>query len=108
MDVGTGNDFLDGGEGVDRYVGDAGADSMIFAPAAGNALDVIADFEDNGSIADDLIDVTAYGFASVASVVATVSGNDAILNFGGGDRVRLEHYLVTHTPANVDAGDFLL
>ncbi len=58
------------------------------------------DFEDNGSIADDLIDVTAYGFASVASIVATASGDDAILDFGGGDRVRLEDYLLTPSLAS--------
>jgi hypothetical protein len=65
-------------------------------------------FEDTGAISDDLIDVSAYGFASVASITASAAGNDVILDFGDGDTVRLVDYLLTHTLNDIDAGDFIL
>jgi Ca2+-binding RTX toxin-like protein len=108
LDGGDGNDFLFGENQSDTYIGGTGADTMIFAPTAGNVVDFITDFEDIGAISDDLIDVTAYGFASVAAITATASGNDVVLDFGGNDRVRLVGYLLTNALTDVDASDFLL
>lgn len=105
---GAGNDILIGGGGVDTYNGGSGADTMVFSPTAGNVTDVITNFEDTGAISDDLIDVTAYGFASVASITATADGNDVLLDFGGGDMVRLSGYLKTHTLGDIGADDFIL
>lgn len=108
LNGGDDQDTLSGGEGVDTHTGGSGADTFVFSATAGNVTDVIADFEDTGAISDDLIDVTAYGFASVAAITATADGDDVLLDFGDGDRVRLVDYLLTHTLAEIDAGDFLL
>ena len=108
LDGGTGNDILAGGEGADAYTGRGGADTMVFDPTAGNVTDIITDFGDTGGIGDDLIDVSAYAFASVASITASASGNDVVLNFGGGDRVRLVGYLTDHALSDIGADDFIL
>jgi Ca2+-binding RTX toxin-like protein len=108
LDGGADQDILSGGEGVDTHIGGAGADTLIFAPTAGSTQDIVIGFEDTGAISDDLIDVSAYGFASVASITASAAGNDVILDFGDGDTVRLVDYLLTHTLNDIDAGDFIL
>ncbi|GAB5378232.1 MAG: hypothetical protein AcusKO_46940 [Acuticoccus sp.] len=102
------NDTLFGGAGEDRYEGGDGADILVFAPTAGVVQDRIINFEDTGAISDDIIDVTAYGFASVASITASASGDDAILDFGGGDTVRIVDYLLTNTLGDIGSDDFIL
>lgn len=108
LDGGAGNDVLIGGKGADIYIGGSGADTMVFSPTSGQVVDVITSFEDTGGISDDLIDVSAYGFVSVASITASADGDDVLLDFGGGDRVRLQGYLLTHTLNDIGADDFIL
>lgn len=101
-------DVLWGGNGSDTYIGGNGADTLVFTPTGGAVEDVVLDFQDFGGIGDDLIDVTEYLFATVASITATADGDDAILDFGGNDTVRLVDYLVANTLNDIDAGDFIL
>ncbi len=103
---GADNDTLIGGLGTDTLVGGGGADTLVFAPGGG--ADEVIGFEDLGAITDDLIDVSAYGFASVASITVSSSGNDALLDFGGGDTVRLVDYLLTNTLLDITPDDFIL
>jgi hypothetical protein len=108
LDGGEGNDFLFGDAGADTVTGGAGADRLVFAPTSGAVTDVVIGFEDTGAISDDVLDVSAYGFATVASITATARGNDVVLLLGGDDRVRLQGYLLTHTLAEIGADDFLI
>ena len=108
LNGGADNDVLIGGAGIDIYTGGGGADILVFSPTAGNVLDIVTDFTDTGAISDDIIDVRGYGFTSVASITATRNGNDVLLNFGDGDRVRLVGYLLTNQLGDIDASDFLI
>jgi Ca2+-binding RTX toxin-like protein len=69
---GTGNDMLHGALGNDVLIGDSGAD--LFAYAAGDGNDVIADFD---AAQGDKVDLTGVGF-----VGAGASSNIAILSDG--------------------------
>ena len=67
--------------------------------SAGN--DRILDFEDD----IDQIEIAAsYGFANAAEVVAATSaaGDDAFIDLGGGNSVRLVGYLAGHTIASLE------
>ena len=78
---GTGDDLIEGGAGTDTLIGNAGADTYDFN--TGSNTDTIIGFEDN----IDTIQIdAAYGFASVAAVLAatTISGGDARINLPGG------------------------
>ncbi len=85
---GKGNDRLSGGTGDDTYRGGAGADRFVHMNGQGN--DRIMDFADNE---DTLVLSSALhgGGMTAADVVAlaTDTGTDIILDFGGGDVLRL-------------------
>ena len=104
---GSGNDtvignaianILDGRGGNDTLAGDLGNDRFVFAPhyAADTILDFVA-----GAHTDDSIDLTAFHL-TLASVLGKTnqSGNDTILDFGGGDTLTLKN--VTKTVLNSD------
>ncbi|MDQ2089264.1 hypothetical protein NO357_05040 [Marimonas arenosa] len=100
VDGGIGNDTLDGGAGSDIYNGGLGADVFVFS--ADGAFDKINNFEDGV----DLIDVSAYGFASADDFLSTayeVNG-DTYIVLGDGDVLRLDDVAL----ANVTAEDFIL
>jgi beta-glucanase (GH16 family) len=112
---GTGNDGLYGGDGNDRLVGGAGDDTLfggqgagdndvfVFAPGSGN--DTIQDFTPGaGSV--DKIDVTAYGFGSVAAVLAVTSdsGGNAVIHLTASDSITL----VGITTTLLHGDDFLV
>ena len=80
--------------------GGAGADTFIFA--GGCDLDTIAGFEDG----IDLIDVSAFGFASAADIIALAEqdGTDIEIDFGNGDELTLTNFSL----AALDAADFII
>ena len=96
---GAGDDTLNGDAGVDRLTGGAGNDSMnggngndVFVFAAGFGNDTIAGFDANPAGGQDLLDVSAYGFADAAALNAAVTivvgqfdglgGNDTRVTIG--------------------------
>jgi Ca2+-binding RTX toxin-like protein len=84
---GGGDDVLNGGAGNDRLIGGAGSDRFVFAPGHGTA--VIKDFEDD----IDILDLTAFGFASVQeakSFASNVAG-DVVFDFAGGEQLIVEN-----------------
>jgi Ca2+-binding RTX toxin-like protein len=93
-----GDDLIDGGTGDDQLTGNGGADSFRFLFAADN--DRVADFEDD---TDQLLIDDAYGFLTAAQVVAATSadGDDAVIDLGGGDSIRLVDFLATNTTADL-------
>ena len=87
-----GNDTLDGGAGIDKFFGGAGADSFVFS--AGDKFVYVTDFEDDV----DRIDLSSYGFASVADALADM--NDTAGNvrfFNNGDTL----YILGTTVADI-------
>ncbi|THH35166.1 calcium-binding protein [Aliishimia ponticola] len=117
LDGGSGDDYLSGDNGADTIIGGAGndvmrggssgsagdgsADTFVFAP--GDGLDVIRDFEDGR----DVIDLSAYGFASFAADVAPLAVDTTTgmrIDLGPGDVV----YIDILKTADFDAGDVLL
>lgn len=83
-------DQLDGGRGNDTMTGGGGADSFVFRDGAG--ADVITDFtcaEDSLRLESGLWSGTRDA-AGVVEDFATRDGGDIVLDFGGGDTLRLE------------------
>jgi Ca2+-binding RTX toxin-like protein len=93
-----GDDLIDGGAGNDRLYSNGGVDSFRFLFGADN--DQVVDFEDD---TDQLLIDDAYGFADAAQVVAATSadGDDAVIDLGGGDSIRLVAFLATNTIADL-------
>jgi Ca2+-binding RTX toxin-like protein len=83
--AGAGNDTLDGGAGLDILWGQAGADT--FRVGKGTGTDIIADFQ----VGTDKLDVSAFGFTSLAQLKARMVqvSNDVALDLGNGDQVIL-------------------
>lgn len=100
VDAGAGNDVLKGGDGVDRFsggegndrlTGRGGADHFIFSTTF--AADKITDFDAKGHGHDvvDLSHMTGFNdFASLSGIMYQ-SGDDTVLNFGGGDVLTLHN-----------------
>ena len=83
-----GGDRIESGTGQDLMYGDAvtlgaaargGDDLFVFAPAS--ARDTIFDFRQD----EDRIDVSAYGFQSIAELDLEVVGADTIVHFDAVD-----------------------
>ncbi|MEM7471863.1 MAG: VCBS domain-containing protein [Pseudomonadota bacterium] len=66
----AGDDTLDGGGGADRLSGGSGADTFVTQNVAGTTT--VVDFIPD----DDLLDVSAFGFANFAAFQAVVTGLD--------------------------------
>ncbi len=88
--AGAGDDFVNGGTGLDQMYGGAGADRFVFGK--GDGADLILDF----SLAEgDQIQCMAALFRTAQSPSAIVqqygslSGGNAVLDFGSGDKVTL-------------------
>ena len=80
----SGNDTLSGGAGIDKLFGGTGADIFVFN--AGDSFTFVTDFEDD----IDRIDLSSYGYATVADALADM--NDLGANarfFNGGDTLYL-------------------
>ncbi len=88
---GIGNDMLDGGAGSDRLAGGAGDDLFVFG--AGSGQDIVEDFT-SGS---DRLDVSAYGFANFASLMAATTdvGSSAVIALDAGNSIILNGVLAS-------------
>ena len=113
-----GNDTLISGTGTDNMWGDAqiingvaasptaptgyvvtGADTFVFAP--GNGADVVYDFRQSDG---DKIDVSAYGFNTLADMLITDMGDDTTIGFDATNSVTLIGF---GDPSVLQASDFL-
>jgi Ca2+-binding RTX toxin-like protein len=103
LNGGAGDDVLRGGAGNDWLVGGEGKDTFVYKNSYG--FDVVADYEE-GVDQFDLSGVS--GISSYAHVRALMvqSGDDVIVNFGGGNKLKI----LDTTLATLDAnqGDFLV
>lgn len=82
----SGADTISGGLGNDRVTGQQGVDTFVHG--VGDGRDKITDF----NVTEDLLDLTAHGFASFAAVQAEMSdeSGDALINLTGSDSVILQ------------------
>ncbi|WP_412553704.1 tandem-95 repeat protein [Shimia sp. MIT1388] len=97
---GSGNDQLDGGNGDDQLVGGAGADTLFggsgadtFVFTAGSAADLVQDFTDDMDVLaldQDLWSGTLTA-AEVLNTFGTISGSNAVLDFGSGNILTIEN-----------------
>jgi len=97
----SGDDVITGGVGKDSMNGGAGADIFILAP--GSQVDTIKDFAPG----EDLLDISAFGFADFAAVDAVMRDKNgrAQINLDGvDDVVRLSGVL----EADLSEDDFIL
>ena len=108
LDGGNGNDKVSGGGGKDNVTGGTGNDTLtggvaadIFVFEPGSGIDIITDFKDTGLAGDDAIFVVAYGFSGIGDIGRSASGDDLVLDFGGGNTVTILDYLQTHSLANI-------
>lgn len=97
---GSGSDMLNGGSGNDSLRGGGGADVFVFE--VGGDIDRVRDFADGV----DRIDVSDFGFASAADVLALASqtGNRVEIDLNGSDMIILNNLSL----ADLDAGDFII
>jgi Ca2+-binding RTX toxin-like protein len=104
---GDGNDTISGGTGNDTLTGDAGNDTFVFAPGFG--FDTITDFHNGAAGNIDLLDFSAFGFASELEILQRTHGADAdtVFDFGNGDVL-----IVANTAAggvtNLTHNDFIV
>jgi hypothetical protein len=68
----------------------------------------VLDFTDAGGAQDDRLDVSGYGFASLAAIAKSASGDDALLTLGGGNTILLVDYLLGHALSDLKGDDFIL
>lgn len=89
---GTGDDTIWGGAGTDMLTGNAGDD--VFAFASGNGNDIITDFDVLSTTTGegDVLDLSAFGFANTAAVLAATSdvGGDATIAIAPGQTITLD------------------
>lgn len=99
---GVGNDRLTGGSGADSLSGGTGLDTFIFVNGHGN--DRITDFSlasgDKLRLDDGLWGGAVMKTAGIVAQYAKVSAGEVVLDFGGGDIIRLAGLTAT---TNLDA-----
>jgi serralysin len=103
IDGGGKDDVIHGGGGNDIMTGSSGADIFVFTQRAGD--DVITDFTNNS----DKLDLSGFGIASAADVVAassTVTGGVLIDldSLGGSGSIFLQGF----SAMDLDSSDFIL
>ena len=101
-----GDDTINGGTGNDFVTGSEGDDTFVFS--LGSGADVLTDFT-AGAGTDDVIDISAYGFADLAAVQAASvdSGANMIIDLDGlpgGDQLTLWNVNIS----DLDVSDFTL
>jgi hypothetical protein len=81
---------MSGLAGNDRLTGGRGNDTFVFAPGYGN--DTITDFS-RARGNRDIIDLSAFNFASFTDVLnrVVVNGADTVFNFGNGDTLTVQN-----------------
>ena len=104
--AGTGNDQITGNGGLDRLFGGQGDDTFIIGNNGGTTT--IEDFEDTLG-GQDLIDVSAFNFASADDVlllasVSSVGGDDVTIQLDANDAVILEDFAL----ADLGVDDFIV
>ncbi|PJI92631.1 FG-GAP repeat protein [Yoonia maricola] len=102
----AGNDIIAGNGGGDRLSGGAGSDTFVFIDTDG--IETIADFED-GLAGQDIIDVSAFGFATAADVLNLAEasgpgGHDVVIQLDTDSAILLQNYDLSQ----LDAADFLV
>jgi len=80
---GTGSDTIRGGLGNDEMNGNEGADTFVFAPGDGH--DTISSFD-----AIDRIDLTAWGFTSIAEVFSAYDPGSGLLRLDSSNSILIE------------------
>ncbi len=86
LNGGFGDDLLNGGPGTDSLFGDLGRDTFALEPGSGNDIDTIEDFVSG----DDLLDLTAFGYASFSDIsVASDGVGGSIITLSSGDSIAL-------------------
>ena len=88
IDGGAGDDRLTGGIGDDVLTGGSGDDLFVFQNGGND--DVVSDFV-AGAGTDDVLDVTAFGFATKADAIAAAAqvGADTVIQLDADDTVTL-------------------
>lgn len=111
---GAGNDTAVGGAGADTIWGSAGNDLLVgqsgddvFAFAAGNGNDTIDDFALTSATlgeTGDVLDLSAFGFANTAAVLAATSdvGGDATIAIAPGQTITLDGLVKSDLQAATD------
>ena len=92
-----GDDIINGGAGNDTLRGEAGNDTFVFE--FGNGNDVVIDYND----AEDMLDLTDFGFGSVSSAMnfaSDVSG-DVVFDFGPGGTFTIEDTTILEITDNI-------
>lgn len=91
-----GNDRLDGGQGRDLIKGGSGQDKVIYRK--GYDKDLIVGFQDNVDtlvLNDNLWGGKSKSVKKVLSQFGQMDKGDAILDFGGGDQIRIKNMTLT-------------
>jgi len=96
---GVGTDHMWGDAGYVAQGGTTGADTFVFAPGNGN--DDINDFRQSNG---DKIDVSAYGFLSMADMMITAFGGNTKIAFDASNSVTL---VGISDPTQLQASDFI-
>lgn len=76
-----GDDTIEGGGGNDILIGGTGGDSDLFLFDLGSGADTVNRFDVGAG--GDVLDISAYGFGSLADVDEALSGNKLILSESG-------------------------
>ena len=106
--VGTSaNDLMSGLAGDDRLTGGLRNDIFVFAPGFDN--DIITDFS-RAEGNRDIIDLSAFNFASFTEVLsrAIINGADTIFNFGNGDTLTVQNTAAAGIITKLLVDDFIL
>jgi Ca2+-binding RTX toxin-like protein len=104
--AGTGDDTISGEGGDDWLSGGQGNDEFVFTDVSGTTT--VIDFED-GLGGQDLLDVSAFGFANGAAVLALAGasgpgGHDVLIQLDADTSVLLQDFDLV----DLDGGDFIL
>ena len=89
LDGQGGNDTLDGRGGNDTLTGGAGADTFVYADGGG--ADVVTDFNHGQGDKIDLTGVTGVSSLADVQALATQSGANTVIDFGGGNTLTLNN-----------------
>ena len=94
-------DLLIGASGNQRFAGRTGADTFVIAD--NNGADIVNDFNHGQGDKIDLTGVTGVFSLADVQALATQSGPNTVINFGGGNTLTLNNV----TRGNLVAGDFV-
>lgn len=105
IDGAAGNDTIDGGTGDDTIYGGAGNDTIVFTPGSG--YDTVKDFGDGVAGNIDILDFTAFGFASALDALSAFHGDGAnsVFDPGTGDVLVVENTAASGV-SNLTENDF--